>query len=162
MEAQNGEMIAILDGIDEISSLNYQVRWSFKANEILEGREFVPCVRRDPGTGYFIVDFDRLSKTKIATPFYTPSPSVLKTSKSRKIKNRRRDSARKALLEDHLSVEPRGANDISSDKNSFSFCRSPRSSFSYTGSPLGSIDEILMDMAKKMPSFGRRSTVQIE
>jgi len=61
MAAENGEIIAVLDGIDEISSQNYQSRWSYIPQEILSHREFVPCVRRD--VGCFVVDFDRISDT---------------------------------------------------------------------------------------------------
>jgi len=74
MEKENGEMIGILVGIDEISSLVYQTRWSYKANEILEGREFVPCVKRDEEKGFLIVDFKRLSKTRVIQPV-SPSKS---------------------------------------------------------------------------------------
>jgi len=59
MARENGEIIAVLDGIDEISSQNYQSRWSYVYNEILPHREFLPCVRRD--VGCFVVDFDRIS-----------------------------------------------------------------------------------------------------
>jgi len=61
MANENGEMIAVLDGIDEISSQNYQSRWSYMFNEILPHREFLPCVKRD--IGCFVVDFDRISHT---------------------------------------------------------------------------------------------------
>jgi len=61
MAAENGEIIAVLDGIDEISSQNYQSRWSYVPEEILSHREFLPCVRRD--VGCFVVDFDRISDT---------------------------------------------------------------------------------------------------
>jgi len=59
MAHENGEIIAVLDGIDEISSQNYQSRWSYVYNEILPHREFLPCVKRD--VGCFVVDFDRIS-----------------------------------------------------------------------------------------------------
>jgi len=58
---ENGEIIAVLDGIDEISSQNYQSRWSYVSSEILSHREFLPCVRRE--VGCFVVDFDRISYT---------------------------------------------------------------------------------------------------
>jgi len=61
MAAANGEIIAVLDGIDEISSQNYQSRWSYIPREILSHREFLPCVRRD--IGCFVVDFDKISHT---------------------------------------------------------------------------------------------------
>jgi len=61
MDAENGEIIAVLDGIDEISSQNYQSRWSYITREILCNREFLPCVRRD--IGCFVVDFSRISHT---------------------------------------------------------------------------------------------------
>jgi len=72
MQEENGEIIGILVGSDEVSSLWYQTRWSFKANEILEGREFIPCVHRDQQNGVFNVDFDRLSKTKSVEPSISP------------------------------------------------------------------------------------------
>lgn len=62
MANENGEIIAVLDGIDEISSQNYQSRWSYLSNEILPHREFLPCVKRDAGC--FVVDFDRISHVK--------------------------------------------------------------------------------------------------
>lgn len=62
MANENGEVIAVLDGIDEISSQNYQSRWSYVYNEILPHREFLPCVKRD--VGCFVVDFDRISHVR--------------------------------------------------------------------------------------------------
>jgi len=62
MANENGEIIAVLDGIDEISSQNYQSRWSYIYNEILPHREFLPCVKRD--VGCFVVDFDRISHVR--------------------------------------------------------------------------------------------------
>jgi len=64
MANENGEIIAVLDGIDEISSQNYQSRWSYRYNEILPHREFIPCVKRD--IGCFVVDFDRISHVRAA------------------------------------------------------------------------------------------------
>jgi len=61
MKKENGEIIAVLDGIDEISSQNYQSRWSYITSEILCHREFLPCVKRD--IGCFVVDFSRISDT---------------------------------------------------------------------------------------------------
>lgn len=61
MDEENGEIIAVLDGIDEISSQSYQSRWSYKSKEILPHREFLPCVKRD--VGCFVVDFNRISYT---------------------------------------------------------------------------------------------------
>jgi len=58
---ENGEIIAILDGVDEISSQNYQSRWSYISTEILSHREFLPCVKRD--VDCFVVDFRRISQT---------------------------------------------------------------------------------------------------
>jgi len=62
MACENGEIIAVLDGIDEISSQNYQSRWSYLWHEILPHHEFLPCVKRD--VGCFVVDFDRISHVK--------------------------------------------------------------------------------------------------
>jgi len=58
---ENGEIIVVMDGIDEISSQSYQSRWSYVPQEILEHREFVPCVKR--AEGCFTVDFDQISQT---------------------------------------------------------------------------------------------------
>jgi len=61
MAEENGEIIAVIDGIDEISSQNYQSRWSYIPKEILKHREFIPCVKRD--IGCFVVDFSKISHT---------------------------------------------------------------------------------------------------
>jgi len=61
MAEENGEIIVVLDGIDEISSQSYQSRWSYVPKEILPHREFLPCVRR--GVGCFVVDFSDISRT---------------------------------------------------------------------------------------------------
>jgi len=61
MAEENGEIIAVIDGIDEISSQNYQSRWSYISREILSHREFQPCVKRD--IGCLVVDFSKLSHT---------------------------------------------------------------------------------------------------
>jgi len=62
MASENGEIIAVLDGIDEISSQSYQSRWSYIPSEILSHREFLPCVKRE--VGCFVVDFGRISDTQ--------------------------------------------------------------------------------------------------
>lgn len=61
MAEENGEIIVVIDGIDEISSQNYQSRWSYIPREILAHREFLPCVRRE--SGCFVVDFSQISLT---------------------------------------------------------------------------------------------------
>jgi len=163
MEAENGEIIGILDGIDEISSLNYQTRWSFKANEILEGRQFVPCVKRDRATGYFLVDFDRLSKTRVADPFIPPSPSVVKKPELIKLKQISKTvPKRKSSLKRRFSRSLSSSGVRDKKRNSFSFYKTPETSLSNTASSLGGIDEILLDMVKKLPSFGRMSRVEIQ
>jgi len=63
IDEENGELIGILVGIEEISSLVHQTRWSYKASEILEDREFLPCGKRDRDKGFLIVDYKRLSIT---------------------------------------------------------------------------------------------------
>jgi len=60
MAEENGEIIAVIDGIDEISSQNYQSRWSYLSSEILSHRDFQPCVKRD---GSLVVDFSMISRT---------------------------------------------------------------------------------------------------
>ena len=50
--AMRAEIIAVLDGIDEKVSDNYQVKWSYVADEIVWGAKFVPMVSlipRPPG-----------------------------------------------------------------------------------------------------------------
>jgi len=44
IKAERGEIIALLDGIDENTSENYQARWSYCAEEILEDYKFVQCM----------------------------------------------------------------------------------------------------------------------
>jgi len=61
MAEEHGEIIAVIDGIDEISSQNYQSRWSYIPREILSHRKFQPCVKRD--VGCYLVDFSKLSQT---------------------------------------------------------------------------------------------------
>jgi len=75
MEWENGEVIGILEGCDEICAKNYQARWSYKACDIRENHEFVPCVKRDD-CGFFSVDFGRLSKTRRVNPDYVAKPRV--------------------------------------------------------------------------------------
>lgn len=76
MERENGEIIVILDGVDEISSLTYQSRWSYKASDIVEGKEFVPCVQRSQDDGFFTVDFNRFSETRFLHPSLSNTASV--------------------------------------------------------------------------------------
>jgi len=44
IKAERGEIIALLDGIDENTSENYQARWSYCGEEILEDYKFVQCM----------------------------------------------------------------------------------------------------------------------
>jgi len=81
MENENGEIIGILEGTDEISKKSFQARWSYKASNILEDHEFIPCVKRVDG--YYYVNFSRLSKTRLIDPECRPAAWM---SPMRKIK----------------------------------------------------------------------------
>jgi len=60
MIAREYEIICVLDGVDELTSLNFQCRWSYVPEEILWDHVFVPLVRRNK-TGTFEIDFLNLS-----------------------------------------------------------------------------------------------------
>jgi len=55
------EIICVLDGVDELSSLNFQCRWSYLPHEILLDHEFVPLVARNGDM--FTIDYSKLSET---------------------------------------------------------------------------------------------------
>jgi len=161
MEEENGELIGILVGIDEISSLTYQTRWSFKASEILEGREFVPCVRRDLENGFFTIDFKRLSMTRVLIPKSSPSNSVVKKSKLQKVKRRIRRtlSMTKTKLTQKLSQSFGAMPDLDlspTRRVSLSSGKSRRNSFSCGSSPVHGIEDIFLDL-RKMAIFGKKA-----
>eukprot|EP01102_Stenamoeba_stenopodia_P014292 TRINITY_DN4728_c0_g1_i1.p1 TRINITY_DN4728_c0_g1~~TRINITY_DN4728_c0_g1_i1.p1 ORF type:complete len:216 (+),score=37.62 TRINITY_DN4728_c0_g1_i1:714-1361(+) len=49
LAAARTEIVAIVDGISEAVSDNFQARWSYIANEIVWGAEFVPMVKMEKG-----------------------------------------------------------------------------------------------------------------
>jgi len=55
------EIICVLDGVDELSSLNFQCRWSYLPHEIEWDHEFVPLVGRNGDM--FTIDYSKLSAT---------------------------------------------------------------------------------------------------
>uniref|UniRef100_A0A6B2L930 Inward rectifier potassium channel C-terminal domain-containing protein n=1 Tax=Arcella intermedia TaxID=1963864 RepID=A0A6B2L930_9EUKA len=57
------EVICVIDGVDELSSLNFQCRWSYIASEIYWDHIFVPMLSRDPQSGAFQIETNNLSKT---------------------------------------------------------------------------------------------------
>jgi len=139
-------MIAILVGIDEISSLMYQTRWSYKANEILEGREFVPCVKRDEEKGFLLIDFKRLSKTKVILPD-SPSKSYSKSKFKRvhrRIQKRLASTTTKLKrrLSRTLTASRLYMHDMSPRRLSISSLKSHRSSFSCGSSPVHGLEDI--------------------
>jgi len=56
------EIICVMDGVDELSSLNFQCRWSFTPEEIIWEHKFVPLVTRTK-EGAFQIDYQRISDT---------------------------------------------------------------------------------------------------
>jgi len=56
------EIICVLDGVDELTSLNFQSRWSFLPNEIKWHHTFVPMLNRGDDGG-LCADYTNLSKT---------------------------------------------------------------------------------------------------
>jgi len=56
------EIICILDGVDELTSLNFQSRWSYLPNEIKWHHNFLPMLGRNE-EGEFVADYSNLSKT---------------------------------------------------------------------------------------------------
>jgi len=56
------EIICVMDGVDELSSLNFQSRWSYIPDEIIWDHVFVPLVSRTP-SGKFQIDYERISDT---------------------------------------------------------------------------------------------------
>jgi len=159
MEKENGEIIGILVGIDEISSLIYQTRWSYKANEILEGREFVPCVKRDEEKGFLIVDFKRLSKTKVILPD-SPSKSYSK-SKFKRVHSRiqKRLASTTTKLKRRLSRTLTASRlhmpNMSPRRLSMSSLKSHRSSFSCGSSPVHGLEDIFGDL-RRMAILGKK------
>jgi len=170
MEKENGEMIGIVVGIDEISSLTYQSRWSYKASEILEGHEFIPCVRRDRENGFFNVDFKRLSKTRLLEP--SPSDITIDTkSNFWKIQGRIRRTLsvtttkiKRKLVRSLTSLHipdmsptrtsfPARSISLYSDKSH----RNSFSSFSCGSSPIHGIEEIFLDLRKR--DLGKKHNV---
>jgi len=62
---ERGEIIALLDGIDENTSENFQARWSYCAEELLENHRFVQCLvyAKRGGRDKLVCDLGLLSTT---------------------------------------------------------------------------------------------------
>lgn len=77
MRIQRAEVIVVFEAVDELSSNNFQSRWSYTANDMLFNHRFVPMVNRQLD-GKFEVDMSRLSQTEQIygfqdrDSFYTP------------------------------------------------------------------------------------------
>jgi len=65
IQGERGEIIALLDGIDENTSENFQARWSYCAEELLENQRFVQCLvyRKRGGRDKLVCDLGLLSTT---------------------------------------------------------------------------------------------------
>jgi len=167
MEAENGELIGILSGADEISSLNCQSRWSYKANEIKDGREFVSCIRRDIKTGGFVVHFDRLSATKPVKHSTHAGKEKERSSVIKKISNSAKKK-RKVSFSRFLSSMLSRRKGTSVERNSLpnektvSFANR-RVSICLNSSPRKwAAGEVLSDILAKSPSFLRQCNQQPE
>jgi len=70
IKAERGEIIALLDGIDENTSENYQARWSYCGEEIKENQRFVQCLvyAKRSGRDRLVCDLELLSKTMACGP----------------------------------------------------------------------------------------------
>jgi len=56
------EIICVLDGVDELTSLNFQCRWSFLPTEIRWNHDFFPMLSRND-EGEFVANYNNLSRT---------------------------------------------------------------------------------------------------
>jgi len=56
------EIISVLDGVDELTSLNFQCRWSYLPTEIRWHHDFLPMLHRNE-RGEFVADYNNLSRT---------------------------------------------------------------------------------------------------
>ena len=56
------ELVVILEGIVEVTSLTVQALWSYTKDEILFNRKFLPMVSRRDG-GKWVADFDKMDST---------------------------------------------------------------------------------------------------
>lgn len=70
IKAERGEIIALLDGIDENTSENYQARWSYCGEEIKENQRFVQCLvyAKRSGRNRLVCDLGLLSMTMACGP----------------------------------------------------------------------------------------------
>jgi len=57
------EIISVLDGVDELTSLNFQCRWSYLPTEIRWHHDFLPMLYRNE-RGEFVADYNKLSRTQ--------------------------------------------------------------------------------------------------
>jgi len=62
LENSEAEIICLIEGTDELTSLNFQARWSYLPHEILWGHRFVDCLSKDR-RGKFQIDFSKISLT---------------------------------------------------------------------------------------------------
>jgi len=78
IKAERGEIIALLDGIDENTSENYQARWSYCGEEIRENQRFMQCLvyANRGGRDRLVCDLGLLSRTvdcgQTKTAHYVP------------------------------------------------------------------------------------------
>merc|ERR1712087_167657 len=77
---KKAEIIAIVDGIDEATSDNFQSWWSFTANEIYWNYKFKPMVRAvvKNQKQYLQIDYDRISLVRPIDKTESQSVSVQK------------------------------------------------------------------------------------
>jgi hypothetical protein len=61
LENSEAEIICLIEGTDELTSLNFQARWSYLPHEILWGHRFVDCLSKDR-RGKFQIDFSKISR----------------------------------------------------------------------------------------------------
>jgi len=94
IKAERGEIIALLDGIDENTSENYQARWSYCGEEIKENQRFVQCLvyAKRSGRDRLVCDLELLSKTVTCTPeknYYREDTPEAQLSKGHRMRPKR-------------------------------------------------------------------------
>jgi len=155
IEKEHGEVIGILEGSDEICADYYQARWSYKACDIIENQEFLPCVRRDD-LGFISVDFSRLSQTRRID---TSDNALKKSSPLKKIAKLMKKSlkrTRKSFMKLSGTFKSKNGRRYSLPKISRGPERLlstplPRKSFSSGNMRSSFIDPVLRDMMKEIP-----------
>lgn len=125
----------------------------------MEGREFVPCVKRDSEKGFLSVDFKRLSKTRLILP-----DSPCKSNRKSKLKRvhrlvQKRLSSTTTKLKRRLSrswtASRMQMRNMSPRRLSVSSLRSHRSSFSCGSSPAHGLEDIFIDL-RRMALLGKK------